>query len=89
MVGVTIEGHFAKNVLTVEKLTGQTRGTYEYKITTTLRRSRMVFTYSFLFDDMDVDVYMEIIAWYDVSRKDEMKVYMIQGVAWILATIGI
>jgi hypothetical protein len=49
----------------------------------------MVSTCSFLFNGMDVDVYMDIIAWYDVSRKDEMKVYTIQGVAWILATIGI
>jgi len=59
VVGVTIEGHFANNVLTVEKLTGQTRGTYEDKGTTTLRRSWMVYTYSILCDGMDVDVFME------------------------------
>jgi hypothetical protein len=29
VVGVTIAAHFAKNVLTVEKLTGQMRGIYE------------------------------------------------------------
>ena len=61
MVGVTIEGHFAKHVLTVEKLTGQTRGTYEDKGTASLRRSRMVSTYSFLSNGMDVDVFMDII----------------------------
>jgi hypothetical protein len=49
----------------------------------------VVYACGILYNDMDVDVYMDIIAWYDVSRKDEMKVYTIQGVAWILATIGI
>jgi len=61
VAGVTIEGHSAKHVLTVEKLTGQTRGTYEDKRTASLRRSRMVSTCGFLYDDMDVDVYMAVI----------------------------
>ena len=58
MVGVTIEGHFAKNVLTVEKLTGQTRGTYEHKRATSFGGSWLVFTNRFLHNDLDVDIYI-------------------------------
>ena len=34
---------------------------YEYKRTATLGRSGMVYSSSIFYDDMDVDVYMELI----------------------------
>ena len=44
----------------------------------------MVYTFIFLYDDMDVDDYMTDIIPLEVSLKDELRVYVIQIVCWSL-----
>ena len=45
--------------------------------TTTYGGSWLVSTTSVFYDDMDVDVYMDVIP-LEVSYRDQLKVYMIQ-----------
>ena len=42
----------------------------------------MVYTFIFIYDDMDVDDYMTDIIPLEVSFKDELRVYVIQIVCW-------
>ena len=42
----------------------------------------MVYTFIFLYDDMDVDDYMTDIIPLEVSLKDELRVYVIQIFCW-------
>ena len=42
----------------------------------------MVYTFIFLYDDMDVDDYMTDIIPLEVSFKDELRVYAIQIFCW-------
>ena len=44
-------------------------------------RSYVVFTNSVFYNDMDVDVYMDIIP-LEVSYRDQIKVYIIQIICW-------
>jgi len=62
-------------------LTSERRDLNEYSRTSALRRSWMVYTFGFLCNDMDVDVYMDIIP-LEISRIDCMKVYIIQLILW-------